>query len=164
MKVELFTDPTEAVVEFRGVEKGFLPGTEHTVFQIVVPETTFEESPEGVFKGNNITVAVGKDFFKIEEGNREFITKPITNSEQLRKALRGQTSQNPVEVPFQNGELPPRRNRPKLQNQEDEDPTTTPPQGGRRVQTFRTSSKRVSKNGHRLTRKSRHGRKQHGKH
>jgi hypothetical protein len=143
MKVELFTDPTEAVVEFRGVEKGFLPGTEHTVFQIVVPVTTFEESPEGVFNGNNITVAVGKDFFKIEEGKREFFTKPITNSEQLRKALRGQVSQNPVE---------------EQQVVEDE------PQGGRRVQTFRTSSKRVSKNGRRLTRKSRHGRKQHGQH
>jgi hypothetical protein len=144
MEVHIFKSPDGRAIEFRGNTAGILGMGKNLLFQLKdVPIQGLTESTTRVFQSEDVKIVLGETFFHAERGSWK-LHVPVSknNAESLDGILRSLMSENPVDIP-----------------EATEDPVNIG--GARRVRTFRTSSKRVSKNGRRLTRKSKHWR-QHG--
>jgi hypothetical protein len=136
MEVQVFRGADGSTVEFRGNTTGLLGMGKKVLFQVQdVPIQGMTETSTRVFKTGDIEIAIGADFFHIQQGSVKLhIPVSTTNANTTADILRSLVSGNPVEIP-----------------ESEEDPVNI---GGRRVKTFRRTSKTVSKNGRGLTRKS----------
>ena len=136
MEVQVLRGTDETTIEFRGNTTGILGMGKKVLFQVQdVPIQGLSEPKSRVFRAETIEIALGLDFFHIQQGSVKFhIPISTRNADAIVSILRSLVSGNPVEIP-----------------EAEEDPVNI---GGRRVKTFRTTSKRLSKNGRGLTRKS----------